>query len=166
MRFSSWTTAFAHRVFPAHCELIHKPGYVRKMATPAIACNSWFTGGFPRLAGIFAGKTRKNSSDTPTSGSHISLVQTPIRANLISLEIRRHELSDDMLHDPFWAPEGLQNFPQKSGQKIVRAQKSRRIRKGGCMADKIATWQGARLARPHHAPRAMVAREVCNFAYK
>ena len=54
-----------------------------------------------REGGCPGGKTRKNSPDTPTSGSHNSLVQTPICANFIPLERGRRELSDDMLHDPF-----------------------------------------------------------------
>ena len=100
------------------------------MVTPATTCNSRFAGGFPRLAGIFAGKTRKNSLGTPTSGSHNSLVWTLIRANFISLEIRHRELSDDMLHDLFWILEDHQNHPKKSGQKTTRARKSRRIQRG------------------------------------
>ena len=124
------------------------------MATPTSTCNSRFIGGFPRLAGIFAGKTRKNSSDTPTSGSHNSLVWTPICANLISLESRRRELSNHMLHDPFWAPKGLQNRPRQSGQKTVCAQKPRMIRWRGRVADKNATWQRARCALRWRARRA------------
>ena len=34
------------------------------------------------------------------------------------------------------------------------------------MADKIATWQRAHLAQPHHAPRGMRPREACSSAYK
>jgi hypothetical protein len=99
--FFSRTAAFAHRVFPTRCKLTREARCVGKMMTPATTCNSWFTGGFPRLAGIFAGKIHKNSSGTPTSGSHNSLVRTPIRRNFILLESRRRELSEDMLHDPF-----------------------------------------------------------------
>jgi hypothetical protein len=95
------TAVFARRVFPTRCKLTRGPGCVGKMTTPATTCNSRFAGGFPRLAGIFAGKTHKNSSGTPTSGSHNSPVRTPIRSNFIPLESRRRELSDDMLHDPF-----------------------------------------------------------------
>jgi|UniRef100_A0A2N9I273 hypothetical protein len=89
------TAAFAHN------ELILEPGCVGKMETPATTCNSRFAGSFPRLAGIFTGKMRKNSSGTPTSGSHNSLFQTPIHANFIPLESRHRDLSRDMLHDPF-----------------------------------------------------------------
>jgi hypothetical protein len=128
--------------------------------------NSRFAVGFPRLAGILAGKTLKNSSGTPTSGSHNSPIRTPICANFVSLERRRREIFGDMLHDPFRAPEGLQNFPRKSGQKRVHVQKSRRIRKGECVVDKIATWQAVRLARHHHAPHGMMLREACHSAYK
>ena len=164
--FLSRTTAFARRVFPTHNELIRELGYIGKMTTPATTCNSRFAGGFPRLAGIFAGKTRKNSSGTPISGGHNSLVRTPIHVKFISLESRHWELSKDMLHDPFWIPKGLQNSPRKSGQKRVRTQKTRRIRWRSCMADKIATWQGYELVQDGHAPRAMVPREACNPSYK
>uniref|UniRef100_A0A2N9ITF3 Uncharacterized protein n=1 Tax=Fagus sylvatica TaxID=28930 RepID=A0A2N9ITF3_FAGSY len=51
------------RVFPTHNELIREPGCVGKMTTLATTCNSRFAVGFPRLTGIFTGKTRKNSSD-------------------------------------------------------------------------------------------------------
>ena len=155
MRFSSRTTTFARGFLPAHCDLIREPRCVTKTETPAERHNSRFAVGIPHLAEIFAGKTRKNSSDTPTSGSHNSPVWTPIRANLISLESRLHDLSEYMLHDPFWAPEGLKNLPQKFGQKMVHTQKSRRIRWKGCVADKNAMWWGARQAWPHHALRGM-----------
>ena len=107
------TAAFARRVFPTRCKLTCGPRCVGKIMTPATTCNSRFAGGIPRLTGIFAGKTHENSSGTPTSGNHNSLVQTPIHAKFISLESRRRELSDDMLHDPFWVPEGLQNCLRK-----------------------------------------------------
>uniref|UniRef100_A0A2N9GQ56 Uncharacterized protein n=1 Tax=Fagus sylvatica TaxID=28930 RepID=A0A2N9GQ56_FAGSY len=55
---------------------------------------------------------------------------------------------------------------RKSGQKRVRAQKSRRIRWGACVEDKTATWRAVRLARHHHAPRGMMPREACNSVYK
>jgi hypothetical protein len=139
--FFSRTTAFAQRVFLACCKLTREPGCVGKMTTPAATCNSRFASGIPRLTGIFAGKTHKNSSGTPTSRSHKSLVRTPIHVNFIPLERRRRELSEDMLHDPFWAPEDLQNCPRKSGQKRVRMRKSRRIRWGAGVEDKTATWQ-------------------------
>uniref|UniRef100_A0A2N9HDJ2 Uncharacterized protein n=1 Tax=Fagus sylvatica TaxID=28930 RepID=A0A2N9HDJ2_FAGSY len=99
--FFSRTAAFARRVFPARNKLIREPGCVGKIMTPATTWNSRFADSIPRLTGIFAGKVHKNSSDTPTSGSHNSLVRTPIRANFISLERGRRELSDDMPHDPF-----------------------------------------------------------------
>ena len=60
--FFSETAAFAHRFFPTHCKLTHEPRCVGKMTTPATTCNSRFAGGFPRLTGIFAEKTHKNSS--------------------------------------------------------------------------------------------------------
>jgi hypothetical protein len=63
--------------------------------------NSRFADSIPRLTGIRIGRVHKNSSNTPTSGSHNSLVRTPIRANFISLERGRRELSEDMPHDPF-----------------------------------------------------------------
>uniref|UniRef100_A0A2N9I395 Uncharacterized protein n=1 Tax=Fagus sylvatica TaxID=28930 RepID=A0A2N9I395_FAGSY len=72
--FSSRTAAFARRVFPDSLQVDRGPGCVGKITTPATTCNSRFAGGIPRLTGIFTGKTRKNSSDTPTSGSHNSLV--------------------------------------------------------------------------------------------
>ena len=99
--FSSRTAAFARRVFPTHCKLTREPGCVGKITTPATTCNSWFAGSIPRLTGIFTGKTHKNSSGTPTSGSHNSLVRTPIHTKFIPLESRRRELSEDMLYDPF-----------------------------------------------------------------
>ena len=153
MRFSSRIAAFARRVFPTRCKLTREPGCIGKMTTLATTCNSRFVGSIPHLTGIFAGKTHKNSSDTPTSGSHNSLVQTLIRANFIPLERRRREISDDMLHDPFWAPEDLQNCPRKSGQKRVCAQKPRRIWWGAGMEDKTAMWQV-------HALRAIITRRV------
>uniref|UniRef100_A0A2N9HIA6 Uncharacterized protein n=1 Tax=Fagus sylvatica TaxID=28930 RepID=A0A2N9HIA6_FAGSY len=100
--FFSRTAAFARRVFPARNKLIREPGCVGKIMTPATSWNSRFADSIPRLTGIFASEeVHKNSSDTPTSGSHNSLVRTPIRANFISLERGRRELSDDMPHDPF-----------------------------------------------------------------
>uniref|UniRef100_A0A2N9H4X8 Uncharacterized protein n=1 Tax=Fagus sylvatica TaxID=28930 RepID=A0A2N9H4X8_FAGSY len=91
--FFSRTAAFARRVFPARNKLIREPGCVGKIMTPATTWNSRFADSIPRLTGIFIGKVHKNSSDTPTSGSHNSLVRTPIRANFISLERGRRELS-------------------------------------------------------------------------
>uniref|UniRef100_A0A2N9HA82 Uncharacterized protein n=1 Tax=Fagus sylvatica TaxID=28930 RepID=A0A2N9HA82_FAGSY len=99
--FFSRTAAFARRVFPARNKLIREPGCVGKIMTPATSWNSRFADSIPRLTGICIGKVHKNSSDTPTSGSHNSLVRTPIHANFISLERGRRELSDDMPHDPF-----------------------------------------------------------------
>uniref|UniRef100_A0A2N9FV59 Uncharacterized protein n=1 Tax=Fagus sylvatica TaxID=28930 RepID=A0A2N9FV59_FAGSY len=99
--FFSRTAAFARRVFPARNKLIREPGCVGKIMTPATTWNSRFADSIPRLTGICIGKVHKNSSDTPTSGSHNSLVRTPIRANFISLERGRRELSEDMPHDPF-----------------------------------------------------------------
>uniref|UniRef100_A0A2N9HE27 Uncharacterized protein n=1 Tax=Fagus sylvatica TaxID=28930 RepID=A0A2N9HE27_FAGSY len=87
--------------FLTRYKLIREPGCVGKIMTPATTWNSRFADSIPRLTGIFAGKTHKNSSGTPTSGSHNSLVRTPIRVNFILLERGRRELSDDMLHDPF-----------------------------------------------------------------
>ena len=77
-----------------------------------------------------------------------------------------NELSDDMLHDPFWEPEDLQKLPRKSSQKMVRVRKSRRIQWRGCVADKIATWRAVRLPRPHHVPRGTGTHEACHSAYK
>uniref|UniRef100_A0A2N9I2R0 Reverse transcriptase domain-containing protein n=1 Tax=Fagus sylvatica TaxID=28930 RepID=A0A2N9I2R0_FAGSY len=99
--FFSRTAAFARRVFPARNKLIREPGCVGKIMTPATTWNSRFADSIPRLTGIYVGKVHKNSSDTPTSGSHNSLVRTPIRVNFISLERGRRELSEDMPHDPF-----------------------------------------------------------------
>uniref|UniRef100_A0A2N9FB32 RNA-directed DNA polymerase n=1 Tax=Fagus sylvatica TaxID=28930 RepID=A0A2N9FB32_FAGSY len=100
-RFSSRTAAFARRVFPARNKLIYEPGCVGKITTPATSWNSRFAESIPRLIGIFTGKVHENSSDTPTSGSHNSLIRTPIHANFVPLERGRRELSGDMLHDPF-----------------------------------------------------------------
>uniref|UniRef100_A0A2N9EMF4 Aminotransferase-like plant mobile domain-containing protein n=1 Tax=Fagus sylvatica TaxID=28930 RepID=A0A2N9EMF4_FAGSY len=77
--FSSRTAAFARRVFPARNKLIYEPGCVGKITTPATSWNSRFAESIPRLIGIFTGKVHENSSDTPTSGSHNSLIRTPIR---------------------------------------------------------------------------------------
>ena len=101
MRFSSQTAAFARRVFPTRNKLIFEPGCVGKTTTPAMTWNSRFAKNISRLTGIFIGKVHKNSSDTPTSGSHNSLVRTPIRAKFIPLERGRRELPEDMMHDPF-----------------------------------------------------------------
>uniref|UniRef100_A0A2N9EMK5 Uncharacterized protein n=1 Tax=Fagus sylvatica TaxID=28930 RepID=A0A2N9EMK5_FAGSY len=87
-RFSSRTAAFARRVFPARNKLIYEPGCVGKITTPATSWNSRFAESIPRLIGIFTGKVHENSSDTPTSGSHNSLIRTPIQANFIPLEER------------------------------------------------------------------------------
>uniref|UniRef100_A0A2N9IEI5 Uncharacterized protein n=1 Tax=Fagus sylvatica TaxID=28930 RepID=A0A2N9IEI5_FAGSY len=73
--------AFARRVFPARNKLIYEPGCVGKITTPATSWNSRFAESIPRLIGIFTGKVHENSSDTPTSGSHNSLIRTPIQAN-------------------------------------------------------------------------------------
>ena len=101
MRFSSRTAAFARRVFPTRNKLIFEPGCVGKVTTPATTWNSRFAKSISRLIGIFLGKVHKNSSDTPTSGSHNSLVRTPIHAKFIPLERGRREISEDMLYDPF-----------------------------------------------------------------
>uniref|UniRef100_A0A2N9G3H5 Uncharacterized protein n=1 Tax=Fagus sylvatica TaxID=28930 RepID=A0A2N9G3H5_FAGSY len=101
MRFSSRTAAFARRVFPICNKLIREPGCVGKITTPATTWNSRFAESIPRLTGIFTERTHENSSGTPTSGSHNSLVRTPIHANFIPLERGRREISEDMLHDPF-----------------------------------------------------------------
>ena len=101
MRFSSRTAAFARRVFPTRNKLIFEPGCVGKVTTPATTWNSRFAKSISRLTEIFIVKVHKNSSDTPTSGTHNSLIQTSIRPNFIPSERGRRELSDDMLHDPF-----------------------------------------------------------------
>jgi hypothetical protein len=80
--FFSRTATFACKVFPTHCKLTRGPGCVGKMTTPATTWNSRFAGGIPRLARIFTGKTQKNSSDDPTSGSHKFLVRTLISHKL------------------------------------------------------------------------------------
>ena len=68
--FSSRTAAFTRRVFQTRCKLTREPRCIGKITTPAMTCNSQFAGSIPRLARIFVGKSRKNSSNTPTSGSH------------------------------------------------------------------------------------------------
>uniref|UniRef100_A0A2N9HA12 Uncharacterized protein n=1 Tax=Fagus sylvatica TaxID=28930 RepID=A0A2N9HA12_FAGSY len=92
-RFSSRTAAFARRVFPARNKLIYEPGCVGKITTPATSWNSRFAESIPHLIGIFTGKVHENSSNAPTSGSHNSLIRTPIHANFIPLERGRRELS-------------------------------------------------------------------------
>ena len=151
------TAAFARSVFPTRCKLTREPGCVGKMMTPATTCNSRFADSVPRSTGIFIEKTHKNSSDTPTSGSHNSLVRAPICTNFILLESRCRELSGDMLHDPFWALEGLQNYPRKSSQKEIRARKSRKIRWG--LVWRIRTTRGTR-AGPYRTARDGPARGV------
>uniref|UniRef100_A0A2N9HWC2 Retrotransposon gag domain-containing protein n=1 Tax=Fagus sylvatica TaxID=28930 RepID=A0A2N9HWC2_FAGSY len=89
------------RVFPARNKLIYEPGCVGKITTPATSWNSRFAESIPHLIGIFTGKVHENSSNAPTSGSHNSLIRTPIHANFVPLERGRRELSGDMLHDPF-----------------------------------------------------------------
>ena len=86
MRFFFRAVAFARRVFSTRNKLIFEPGCVGKVMTPATTWNSRFAKSISRLTGIFIGKVHKNSSDTPTSGSHNSLVRTPIRVNFIPLE--------------------------------------------------------------------------------
>ena len=83
MHFSSRTAAFARRVFLTRNKLIREPGCVGKLTNPATTWNSRFAESIPSLTGIFTGKTHENSSGTPTSGSHNSLVRTPIRANFV-----------------------------------------------------------------------------------
>ena len=101
MRFYFRAAAFARSVFPTRNKLIFEPGCVGKIMTPATTWNSRFADSIPRLTGIFTGKVHENSSDTPTSGRHNSLVRTPIRAQFIPLERGCRELSGDMLHEPF-----------------------------------------------------------------
>ena len=101
MRFFLRAAAFARRVFPTRNKLIFEPGCVGKVTTLTTTWNSRFAKSISRLTGIFIGKVHKNSSDTPTSGSHNSLIRTPICEKFISLVRGRRELSDDMLHDPF-----------------------------------------------------------------
>ena len=101
MRFFFRAAAFARRVFLTRNKLIFEPGCVGKVTTPATTWNSRFAKGISRLTGIFIGKVHKNSSDTPTSRSHNSLIRTLIRANFISLESIHLGLSEDILHDPF-----------------------------------------------------------------
>ena len=114
-RFSSRTAAFARRFLPTRYELVYKFGTLRKITTPATRRNSRFASSISHLAGIFARKTRKNSSDSPTSKSHNFSVRTPIHANFISLEIILINISNGTPYDPFWASEGPQNLPRKLG---------------------------------------------------
>ena len=74
MRFFFRAAAFARRVFPTRNKLIFEPRCIGKVTTPATTWNSRFAKSISRLTGIFIGKVHKNSSDTPTSGSHNSLV--------------------------------------------------------------------------------------------
>uniref|UniRef100_A0A2N9FLF5 Uncharacterized protein n=1 Tax=Fagus sylvatica TaxID=28930 RepID=A0A2N9FLF5_FAGSY len=100
--FFSRTAAFARRVFPARNKLIREPGCVGKIMTPGYVVELSVRRKHPPFDPESSPeKCTKNSSDTPTSGSHNSLVRTPIHANFISLERGRRELSDDMPHDPF-----------------------------------------------------------------
>ena len=82
-----------------------------------------------------AGKARKNSSGTPTSGSHNSPIRTLICANFITLESRRRKLSGDILHDPFWATEGLKNWkvpPKIGSEKGTRTKTEEDSVEGSC----------------------------------
>ena len=74
MRFSFRAAAFVHRVFPTRNKLIFEPRCVGKVMTPATTWNYGFAKSISRLTGIFIGKVHKNSSDTPNSGSHNSLI--------------------------------------------------------------------------------------------
>ena len=56
-QFSPKKVAFAHRFFPAHCDLIHKSGTLRKRTRSDTMCNSRIAKIFPGLAGISIGKT-------------------------------------------------------------------------------------------------------------
>jgi hypothetical protein len=145
MRFSSRTTAFARRVFPARSKLIHEPGCVRKVATPATRRNSRFAGGVPHLAGIFAGKSEK-TTQTPrllgviTFSSELRFTRTLYRWKV---DFPSFTTVCRMTHFEH------QNVPKtaskKPGQKTIQTQKSRKIRWRCHVTDKIATW------RTHHA---------------
>uniref|UniRef100_A0A2N9EPB8 Uncharacterized protein n=1 Tax=Fagus sylvatica TaxID=28930 RepID=A0A2N9EPB8_FAGSY len=90
------------RVFPARNKLIREPGCVGKITTPATTWNSRFADSIPRLTGIFTGKVHKNSSDTPTSGSHNSSRPNSDSRKLYTVGKRTSRaFLDDMLHDPF-----------------------------------------------------------------
>uniref|UniRef100_A0A2N9FJ72 Uncharacterized protein n=1 Tax=Fagus sylvatica TaxID=28930 RepID=A0A2N9FJ72_FAGSY len=124
--------------------------------TPATTWNSRFAESIPRLIGIFTGKVHENSSDTPTSGSHNSLVRTPIRANFISLERGRRELSGRyacMTHFEF--QKTSKTAPRKSDKKKIRARESRRI------ADSCRGRRAREAQYHHHAQRAIMARPAC-----
>ena len=138
------------RFLPTLCKLIHKLETLRKIATPATRRNSRFAGSISRLAGIFARKTRKNSSDHPNSGSHKFSIQTPIHVNFISLESILLELSNGTLHDPFWAPEGLKKCPKNWVRKLYG-----HANRGGFAGG--ATWQ-------LHAPRSLSMLHTCGVS--
>ena len=59
--FFSRTAAFARRVFPTRNKLIHEPGCIGKITTPATTCNSRFAGSIPHSTGIFTGKHTKTA---------------------------------------------------------------------------------------------------------
>uniref|UniRef100_A0A2N9GHY3 Uncharacterized protein n=1 Tax=Fagus sylvatica TaxID=28930 RepID=A0A2N9GHY3_FAGSY len=88
--FFSRTAAFARRVFPARNKLIREPGCVGKIMTPATTWNSRFADSIPRLIG----RVHKNSSDTPTSGSHNSLTSKTAPENRIKKGTRT-EIEED-----------------------------------------------------------------------
>ena len=102
---------------PTRCKLTCGLGCIGKMMTPATTCNSRFAGGFPRLTGIFARKTRKNSSGTLTSRSHNSPVRTPIRVTLYrwKVDIESFPKICCMMHFEHWkTPKtALENWVRK-----------------------------------------------------
>ena len=99
--FSTRETTFVHRFFSTRCKLIRKSRTLRNNVNSTTTSMSRFAGNIFRLARIFVGKVEKNYLNTLGSGSHNSVVRTPICANFIPLERGRRELSKDMLHNPF-----------------------------------------------------------------
>uniref|UniRef100_A0A2N9HCY2 Uncharacterized protein n=1 Tax=Fagus sylvatica TaxID=28930 RepID=A0A2N9HCY2_FAGSY len=132
--------------------------------TPATTWNSRFAGSIPRLIGIFTGKTRKNSSDTPTSGSHNSS-----RPNSDSQTLYRWK--EDV--------ETFCRIPSLSSRRPPKLPLENRVKKGYAhenrggfdgaagVEDKTATWQLYNSRRDHTAPaRDGPARGVHAFSIK
>uniref|UniRef100_A0A2N9G6E5 Uncharacterized protein n=1 Tax=Fagus sylvatica TaxID=28930 RepID=A0A2N9G6E5_FAGSY len=140
--FFSRTAAFARRVFPARNKLIREPGCVGKIMTPATTWNSRFADSIPRLTGIFTGKVHKNSSDTPTSGSHNSLVRTPIRMQTLyrwKEDVESFPTICRMTHFEF--RKTSKTAPENRIKKGTRTEIEEDSRELLAWKDKTATWQ-------------------------
>ncbi len=146
-RFSSWTAAFACRVLPARYELIHKFETLRKTATPAMTCSSRFANNISRLAGIFAEKTQKNSSDASTSGSHnLFFFKLRFAQNWYRWKVDFSSFPTVPRMTHFGHQKAPKSSLEKAGKKLYRYANRRGFARG-------ATWQIRlpRVTQHHHA---------------